>query len=89
MKRTASDAITKFYADKGFRNVKVTVRNKKIHAIQNYCRLYFNVDKGQKVKIAEINFVNNTVSDDKLKGQMKGKREKPSYIYFLQKTERF
>ena len=36
-------------------------------SFQNSSILVFNVDKGSKVKINEINFTNNTVSDEKLK----------------------
>lgn len=76
LKRTASDAIIKFFADKGFRNAKVTVQERPDTALQNSAALIFNVDKGTKVKISEINFTDNTVSETKLKAQMKGTKEK-------------
>ena len=61
VKRTSVDAIKKFYADKGYRNAQVTVTEIKDTAAQNSSILVFNVDKGNKVKIAEISFLNNTV----------------------------
>lgn len=76
MKRTAIDAIDKFYFDKGFRNVKVNVDARKDTGIENSVVLYFYIDKGSKVKINQINFINNeTVNELKLKKQMKGTKE--------------
>ena len=85
LKRTASDAITKFYSDKGFRNAKVTVSEVRDTSVQNSSTLVFNVDKGDKVKISEINFVNNSVSDARLKAQMKSTKEKGHLTLFPSK----
>ena len=52
LKRTASDAITKFYADKGFRNVKVTVQEQKDTSLQNSSAFILMWIKVQKVKIS-------------------------------------
>ena len=82
VKRTAADAIRKFYADKGFRNVTVSVQEQKDTSQQNSSVLVFLVDKGQKVKISEIDFVNNSVSDARLKSQMKGTKEKSHLTLF-------
>jgi outer membrane protein insertion porin family len=76
LKRTSSDAIKKFYADKGYRNAQVKIDEIKDTAAQNSSILVFHVDKGGKIKIASINFLGNTVSEDKLKSQMKGTKEK-------------
>ncbi len=85
LKRTASDAIIKFYADKGFRNATVTVQELPDTSFQNSAMLVFNVDKGSKVKISEINFSDNTVSETKLKAQMKGTKEKSHLTLFPSK----
>jgi len=87
LKRTSSDAIKKFYSDKGFRNVQVSVEEIKDTAAQNSSILVFLIDKGQKVKVSEIHFVNNTVNEEKLKSQMKGTKEKTHLTLFPPKEE--
>lgn len=75
MKRTALDAIDKYYFDKGFRNVKTHIDSKSDTGLENSVTLVFYIDKGGKVKINQINFVDNTVDELKLKKQMKGTKE--------------
>ena len=48
LKRTASDAIIKFYADKGFRNVQVTVQEQPDTSFQNSSILFLMLIKVQK-----------------------------------------
>jgi outer membrane protein insertion porin family len=87
VKRTSVDAIKKFYADKGYRNAQVIVTEIKDTANQNSDILVYNVDRGNKVKIAEISFLdNNNVGDDKLKSQMKGTKEKSHLTFFPSKN---
>ncbi|MEP6684202.1 MAG: POTRA domain-containing protein, partial [Parafilimonas sp.] len=85
VKRTSVDAIKKFYADKGYRNAQVSVNEIADTSGQNSSILVFNVDRGDKVKIAEINFLDNTIGDDKLKSQMKGTKEKSHLTLFPSK----
>lgn len=87
VKRTSVDAIKKFYSDKGFRNVQVSVEEIKDTSASNSSILVYNVQRGSKVKIAEINFLNNTVSEDKLKSQMKGTKEKSHLTLFPSKNK--
>jgi outer membrane protein insertion porin family len=75
MKRNAVDAITKYYADKGYRAVTVNIAPKSDTALVNSQILVFNVNKGEKIKISDIYFFGNTISDAKLKKQMKGTKE--------------
>ena len=76
MKMTANDAIKKYYADKGFRNVKVSVREDKSATAANSVSLTFNINKGNKVKVNSINFSGNeNINGLKLKKQMKGTHE--------------
>ncbi len=76
MKMTANDAIHKFYADKGFRNVKVSVREDKSATAANSVSLTFNINKGNKIKVNSINFSGNeNINGLKLKKQMKGTHE--------------
>ena len=86
LKRTSVDAIKKFYSDKGYRSVQVLVTEVRDTAVQNSSVLIFNVDRGSKVKIAEINFLDNTVSDDKLKKQMKDTKEKSHLTLYPSKN---
>lgn len=75
MKRTAIDAINRYYFDKGFRNIKTQIEVKQDTALENSVTLILNIDKGSKVKINQINFVGNTVDELKLKRQLKGTKE--------------
>jgi outer membrane protein insertion porin family len=86
LKRTSRDAIYKYYADKGYRNAKVWVEQATDTSFQNSAILNFYIEKGKKVKIAEINFLENTVSSKKLKGQMKGTKEMTRLTLFPAQT---
>lgn len=75
-RRNAVEAIKKYYTDKGYKNVTVEVQEKPDPAFANANILIFNVNRGQKVRVNEINFFGNTaVPDTKLKKQMKGTKE--------------
>src|SRR4051812_38445787 len=50
-RRNAVEAIKKFYTDKGFKNIQVTIEEKKDSSIVNSNDLTFIVDKGRKVRI--------------------------------------
>ncbi len=82
LKRTATDAIKKYYSDKGFRNIQVTITERPDTAFQNSSVLTFNIDKGNKVKINEVNFVGTNINEQKLKAQMKGTKEMTRFTLF-------
>ncbi|MBC7587832.1 MAG: outer membrane protein assembly factor [Chitinophagaceae bacterium] len=75
MKRSAIEAITKYYAEKSYLNVKVSIDSKIDSSFGNTVALYFNVAKGNKVRINNIAFVGNTVDGLKLKKQLKETKE--------------
>jgi outer membrane protein insertion porin family len=75
MRRSAIEAIQKYYADKGYRGVTTTIEETKDPKIENSFALTFHIDKGHKVKINDINFVGNSIPDLKLKKQLKGTKE--------------
>ena len=75
MKRTALDAIEKYYFEKGYREVKTYIEEKKDTAFENSTLLTFVIDKGNKVKVNNINFINTTLDEGKLKKQLKGTKE--------------
>jgi outer membrane protein insertion porin family len=76
MRRSAIEAIQKYYADKGFRSVKTEIQETKDPKVDNSLLMTIYIDKGTKVKINDINFADNTVSEGRLKKQMKGTKEK-------------
>ena len=77
MKRNAVEAITKFYAEKGFMNVKVQVAESPSPTVQNSLDLVFNIDKSNKVKIEDVYIAGNkAVEEQKLEKQMKGTKER-------------
>ncbi|UEG51001.1 BamA/TamA family outer membrane protein [Ferruginibacter lapsinanis] len=76
MKLSAVEIINKFYADKGYRNVTVEIKEETVPAVANAVSLTFYINKGKKVKVNSLNFSGNEmVSDAKLKKQMKGTKE--------------
>ncbi len=82
MKRVAMDAIKKYYADKGNPLTIVTVDQKKDSAFENNATLTFNIIKGKKEKVNDINFIGNTVKSEALKGQMKDTKEMTHFTLY-------
>ncbi|HZW66896.1 MAG TPA: POTRA domain-containing protein, partial [Hanamia sp.] len=82
-KVSAITTIKKFFIDKGFRNVEVTISESKDTKAANAVNLVFIVDKNGKVRINNIFFAgNHKVPDLKLKKQMKGTKEKSRLTLF-------
>ena len=87
MKRSAKEAIEKFYIDKAYRNVHVDISETKSTVLNNAIELTFTITKGNKVKVNSINFTDNaTISDLKLKKQMKGTKEMTKITLFPEKV---
>jgi outer membrane protein insertion porin family len=75
-KISAVQAIQKFYTEKGFQSAEVKVEEIPDPTKTNTVTVVFNVNRGPKVRINEINFYGNeNISDLKLKKQMKGTKE--------------
>jgi outer membrane protein insertion porin family len=75
-KRSAVQAIQKFYTEKGFQSAVVRVEEVNDPSKTNTVTVIFNVNRGPKVRINEVNFYGNeSISDIKLKKQMKGTKE--------------
>ena len=86
MKLSAVEAIKKFYTDKGYLNVSVDMTELPVAGVNNAISLIFNIKKGSKVKVNSINFTGNeTISDLKLKKQMKGTKEMTRITLFPDK----
>jgi outer membrane protein insertion porin family len=82
MKITAVEGIKKYYAEKGFQDVKVTIKEQKDATRKNNLLLEFVVDKGPKVRINNINFGGNLVDETKLKKSLKEIHEKSRLTLF-------
>jgi outer membrane protein insertion porin family len=83
LKRSSIGIIKKFFIDKGFRNVDVKVNETKDPNNANAVNIVFSVSKNGKVLINEIYFTGNqSVSDAKLKKQLKGTKEKSKFTLF-------
>jgi outer membrane protein insertion porin family len=77
LRRTSIERIEKFYTEKGYRSVTVSVEDSKNKTNPNFLDLTFLITKGKKVKIEEV-FIsgNESVPDLKLKKKLKGTKEK-------------
>jgi outer membrane protein insertion porin family len=88
MRRRAVEVITKYYADKGYKNVTVEIEEKPDPAFVNSNTITFRIDKGKKARVESIGFYGNeNVPDIKLKKQMKGTKEMTKITLFPSKEE--
>ncbi len=76
-KTNAAEAIVTYFVDKGYLDAEVVVRETADTNRTNSVRLVFDVDRGERVKIKEVEIVGNeAVKDKKLEKQLKGTKEK-------------
>ncbi|MCB0632463.1 MAG: outer membrane protein assembly factor BamA [Saprospiraceae bacterium] len=81
VKVNAKEAIEKFYVGKGFLDAHVTVDEIPDSSRINSVSLIFNVDRGPRIKVEDIDFVGNTeVKDKKLRKQMKNTKKKGRFL---------
>ena len=74
---TTKNYIENKYKKDGFYNTKVNINIIKDTASTNQVNMLVNIDKGQKIKIQEIDFVGNEkLSDKALRGAMKDTKQK-------------
>ena len=84
--QTASDIIRRYYSEKGFLNTKVTPEVQKDTVIKNAIRVNFAVDKGERIRIKDINFYgNDDVKEYKLAKSMKKTKSSKWYNFFHSK----
>ncbi len=82
-KSAAEEAIRKYYAEKAFRNVGVTFTEAPDPSIPNSIVLTIDINKGEKVKINQINlYGNQTVNSLDLKKQLKGTKEMSRFTLY-------
>ncbi|CAN5428686.1 POTRA domain-containing protein [soil metagenome] len=83
LKKSAVNIIEKYYIDKGFRNVEVTVIQAKDPKNSNGITMIFDVAKNSKVRVNEIYVAGNeSVPANKLKKQLKGTKERSRITLF-------
>ena len=77
------NVIRDYYLEKSFLNAKINITQRPDSTLPNSVMLNINVDKGGKVKIADIEFVGNEAfADKKLRKQLKKTKEKKWYKIF-------
>jgi len=76
LRLTSIERIQKYYTEKGYRAVKVSISDAVNKVNPNFSDLTFLVERGKKIKIEEV-FIsgNQSVSDLKVKKQLKGTKE--------------
>ncbi len=83
VKKTTSDIIKKYYAEKGFLDCKVEAEVQRDTIIKKAIRVNFAVDRGIKVKVQDINFIGNEhLKDYKLARSMKKTKSRKFYNFF-------
>ena len=83
MKTTCINMIKDYYVDKGYYNCEVVVSERPDEKLTRAVNLYFNINKGKKIKIERINFIdNNQVSNAVLLKSMKETKERFHFTPF-------
>ena len=86
VEKTSADIIKRYYAEKGFLNASVTAETQKDTVVKNAIRVNFNIDRGERVRIKDINFIGNDhVKDFKLARSMKKTKSNKIYNFFSSK----
>ena len=86
VKNTSIDIIKRYYKEKGYLKVEVNVDAVRDTMIRSAMRVNFNVDRGPKVRIKDINFIGNKhVSERKLAKNMKETHANKWYNLFKSK----
>lgn len=86
VEKTSVDLIKRFFAEKGFLNCAVKTEVQKDTIIRNAIRVNFAVERGEKVKVREINFIgNDNVREYKLARSMKKTKSNKWYNFFNSK----
>ena len=86
VKNTSVDIIKRYYKEKGYLKVNVDVKAERDTVIRSAIRVTFNVDKGKKIRIRDINYTGNTdVKARKLAKNMKETHAATWYNFFKSK----
>ena len=87
MKRSAIDAIKKYFAEKGYQDVYTKIEEKKDNNVQNSIVVNFIIDKGSKAKVNDINFDGISLDQLKLKKKLKDTKEQSRLTLFPPSNE--
>ena len=84
VEKTTIDIIKRYFKEKGFMNAEVRTEVKKDTMVKNAIRVNFIVDRGEKVRIREINFNGRPedISEFKLAKSMKKTKSRKIYNFF-------
>ncbi len=86
VKNTSIDIIKRYYKEKGYLKVEVDVQAVRDTVIRSAMRVNFDVNKGPKIRIKDINFIGNKhVSERKLAKNMKETHANKWYNLFKSK----
>ena len=86
VKNTSIDIIKRYYKEKGYLKADVNVEVKKDSMIRSAIRVNFDINRGNKIKIKDINFRGNTdVKERKLAKNMKETHARRWYNFFKSK----
>ena len=86
MEKTSADIIKRYFAEKGFLLCDVKAEVQRDSMVRNAIRVNFAIDKGEKVRIKDINFIGNEhVKDYKLARSMKKTKSNKFYNFFHSK----
>ncbi len=82
LRMTTVEKIEKFYIDKGYRQIQVSIAEKQNTVNANFLDLVFTVNKGPKVKVNEV-FIAGTenITALRVKKKMKGTKEVGRYNF--------
>ncbi len=81
IKNLAEVKLKEFYVEKGFFDTQIEIEELEDDLKENAVRLVFNIDKKERVKIANINIIGNVqISDNKLKKKMKNTKQKATLL---------
>lgn len=82
--KSSSDIIRRYYIEKGFLNAQVTASHQEDTVIKNAVRVTFHVDKKEKVRVKQINFLGSEeLSLLKMRFAMKKRKTNVSTTSFL------
>lgn len=82
---TSTEAIKKYFAEKGFHNAQVKIQETPDPALPNTIILTYQINKGYKVKVEDVSFFGNQeVSELKLKKRLKGTKELSRFTLYPQ-----
>ena len=86
VEKTSVDIIKRYFKEKGYLLCDVDVQQERDSVIKSAIRVNFAVDKGEKIKIRDINFIGNEhVKEFKLARSMKKTKSNKIYNFFNSK----